>query len=770
MKNLRIRKIYCIIGVGLAFLEPMARADFRAIALNPRSYNQDMIVEHPPATTTATLDNGTINTGATFYERGYYTAAAATGLPVAGSTFTSAASATHSYTMAPTYTTNNVILIDSVTTSGTLTAVSPTNFSGLSILAASGNGSASVHYVINHADGSTDSGNFTSPDWFYSSPVAVAANGRLNAVSLAFDSVNSGNPRLYQEDVVITHTTSPVTSIAFSRVSGGHACIFAVSGLTGGVYVPITVTGYNQDVVVEATAAHLPPAGGYSTATMDNGTANTGATWYSIGYNTSAAGTGLPAASNTLANVSALDHQYQMAPDYAANNAVMVDSTHSGNLIPVKYATYSALSFLASAGHGPVDVDYTVYYQDGTSEGGLVSVPDWFNNTPTAFAANGRVDAVSGFIDAVNSGNPRLYSFDISLGNIASAVTNISLSWDAGNTGSGVAAFFALSGTGGAVPPVIGSQPLTQNIPASSPAQLSALVSGTAPIQLHWQKLVQGAYVDLKDNVNLSGSTTSNLTINSPTLGDYGAYRLVATNALGYAVSSNAVLNVISSRSDVTVPGDPISLVGGTTPSGESVVNAIDNSTTKYLNFGVGTGFPPFVGPVGLIVTPSSGSSLVTGLRVYTANDAPERDPADFLLEGSNDDGVTFTFIAQGTLHLPDDRNAPGQALDPIGLFNQEVGFGNSTYYTSYRLMFSTLKNNLAANSVQMGEIELLGDSPNTFTMTVVAPNQIKLEWSQGYLQEATSLLGPWTTDYGVTSPVVVTMVGAWKFYRVAFE
>src|SRR5258705_6580685 len=85
--------------------------------------------------------------------------------------------------------------------------------------------------------------------------------------------------------------------------------------------------------------------------------------------------------------------------------------------------------------------------------------------------------------------------------------------------------------------------------------------------------------------------------------------------------------------SDVTQPGDPIVPTSNNSPGSEGVANAIDNQPTKYLNFDIlNTGFT---------VTPNAGASLVTGLTLTSANDAPERDPSSYLLQGSLD-GTNF--------------------------------------------------------------------------------------------------------------------------------
>jgi hypothetical protein len=107
-------------------------------------------------------------------------------------------------------------------------------------------------------------------------------------------------------------------------------------------------------------------------------------------------------------------------------------------------------------------------------------------------------------------------------------------------------------------------------------------------------------------------------------------------------------------------------------------------------------------------------------LRFYTANDAPERDPANYLLEGSKDGGITFATISSGPLVLPADRNAAGLALNPLTQFLQEVRINNNVGYTSYRLSFTAVKGGV--NLVQIGEVELLGLPDPASLPTVVVP------------------------------------------------
>jgi len=182
---------------------------------------------------------------------------------------------------------------------------------------------------------------------------------------------------------------------------------------------------------------------------------------------------------------------------------------------------------------------------------------------------------------------------------------------------------------------------------------------------------------------------------------------------------------------DITRPGDPIQIVNGANqgdadagppPAGEVESHAIDDVGQKYLNF--------LDLLSGISVTPSAnpGNVPVTGLRFYSANDAVERDPASFVLYGSDAglDGL-WTAIASGNLALPDARNAGGNAvvIPPTGNLaasQQTVTFDNTTPYAHYQVIFPTLKNAAVANSMQIAEVEfLVVPEPATATLAGLA-------------------------------------------------
>lgn len=153
-------------------------------------------------------------------------------------------------------------------------------------------------------------------------------------------------------------------------------------------------------------------------------------------------------------------------------------------------------------------------------------------------------------------------------------------------------------------------------------------------------------------------------------------------------------------------------------PSGENPGNAIDgDANTKYLNFGKENS--------GFIVTPS-GTGAVRGFQITTANDWAERDPASWVLYGTND-AITsgknsqgleenWVLIDSGTLALPDDRFT----LSGI------IGVNNDTAYASYKMLFPTLKNADATDSMQIAGIQFY-DIPEPATLCLLGLGCITL-------------------------------------------
>lgn len=173
----------------------------------------------------------------------------------------------------------------------------------------------------------------------------------------------------------------------------------------------------------------------------------------------------------------------------------------------------------------------------------------------------------------------------------------------------------------------------------------------------------------------------------------YRTYRLIFPTVVGPGGNSMQIAEVEFlgqqvNRVELTAPGDPIVATSNNSPGNEGVTNAIDNSPVKYLNFDrVNTGFT---------VTPSVGPSIVQAITLQSANDSPDRDPADYILSGSND-GTNFTQIRAG-----------GIPAFPARFFTHEIVFSNTTAWRHYRLIFPNTFGNSSC-CMQIAEVELFG-------------------------------------------------------------
>ena len=141
---------------------------------------------------------------------------------------------------------------------------------------------------------------------------------------------------------------------------------------------------------------------------------------------------------------------------------------------------------------------------------------------------------------------------------------------------------------------------------------------------------------------------------------------------------------------DLTLPEDTVSATTNNSPSTQGVEKAIDDDpSTKYLNYDVNNS--------GLIVT-TQVAGVVNGLSFTSANDMPARDPASFVLSGSDDSGSTYQLIAEGTVPA---FSARGQ--------RKQVFIENNTSYSTYKLIFPSVVDFNSSDEMQIAEIELLG-------------------------------------------------------------
>ena len=124
--------------------------------------------------------------------------------------------------------------------------------------------------------------------------------------------------------IKITKSIVATLSLMLGLQNVGHAAGFT----------PIAISGFNQDLVVEATAPIS--LSDVVNVTMDGGTNKSGNTWFERGYmglqtNGVPFTNGLPPANSLVTNITgggAITNVWQMPPDYHTNNCIMVG--HSG--------------------------------------------------------------------------------------------------------------------------------------------------------------------------------------------------------------------------------------------------------------------------------------------------------------------------------------------------------------------------------------------------------------------------------------------------------
>lgn len=201
------------------------------------------------------------------------------------------------------------------------------------------------------------------------------------------------------------------------------------------------------------------------------------------------------------------------------------------------------------------------------------------------------------------------------------------------------------------------------------------------------------------------------------------------TSLLSVAVLATGT--TLLSAADLLAPGQPIIGVAATPgsaasaiatvgtaagannyPAAETPAMAIDGSTgTKYLNFAeINTGF---------IVTIPGGLTTVTGVLFTTANDAPDRDPITVSIEGTSAAdpsaaaaNATWTSLYSGQSGLAAD---PGRFGDGTAM-----AFANTSQFNTYRVLITSVRNGVGANSMQFSEVQFFGTIQDTTGPTIV--------------------------------------------------
>ena len=156
-----------------------------------------------------------------------------------------------------------------------------------------------------------------------------------------------------------------------------------------------------------------------------------------------------------------------------------------------------------------------------------------------------------------------------------------------------------------AVAPSITSQPVSQTVTAGQTATFSVAASGTAPLTYQWKK----------NNVNISGATSSSYTTPATTTSDSGAqFTVTVSNSAGNVTSSPATLTVNAAPSALSTSSTSLSFGSINLGSSSSLSATLTNSGSSSITIlGVsvsGAGFTPSGVSSGLILNGGSTATL----------------------------------------------------------------------------------------------------------------------------------------------------------------
>jgi hypothetical protein len=330
----------------------------------------------------------------------------------------------------------------------------------------------------------------------------------------------------------------------------------------------------------------------------------------------------------TIASIAAAD---------AGNYSVAVT-----NLAGSVTSSYAPLAVLSAPAILTPPTSQTVIVGAGASftvsaSGSAPLTYQWLKNT-VALANGGNVSGATTAtlsLSSVSTNDTASYSVIVSnsLGNVTSSPATLTV----------------------LVPPAIVTQPVGANVATGTNVTFTVAASGSATLAYQWRKNGNA----LANGGNISGATSTSLTLANVSTTDAASYSVIVTNTGGSATSSDAVLTVLgppaiaSQPTNVTAAlGNPVSFTataGGTGPlhfQWFKNSGAISGANSNVLSFAAVTtndAASYYVVVTNAVGTASSSSATLTVLIPPAIVSQPAGVNA---LVGTN---VTFTVSASGS-------------------------------------------------------------------------------------------------------------------------
>jgi hypothetical protein len=205
--------------------------------------------------------------------------------------------------------------------------------------------------------------------------------------------------------------------------------------------------------------------------------------------------------------------------------------------------------------------------------------------------------------------------------------------------------FGAGIGVAGVFPPAFATQPGTTGGFTNSTVQFSATTSGTPPITNQWMFISNNVNISLVDGnfsgTIITGSKSNVLTIANPSTNWAGAYYVGITNAVGSAVSSNALLYIFDIPSTKT-------LVGQWLPGTQSLADVSGYRPPGTHDAFLQSGSTTWDSDVPASAPPGSYSLAFTGAGLQVSNSATVDAGYVSTFDGTIYNGVTVMCWAKG--------------------------------------------------------------------------------------------------------------------------
>jgi autotransporter-associated beta strand protein len=453
-------------------------------------------------------------------------------------------------------------------------------------------------------------------------------------------------------------------------------------GLDGKLNTPVQqivpVTGFNQDVIVEAGAASATAA---TTIAFDGAGGND---WYETGFPGSGT-TGLPTNGSMFTSAFNSAVKFQLQP-YAGNNAAFINGGNGSVTLNLTTPTaFSMLNVLASASNGASAISATLNFGNSNFYFAQFSVNDWFaTGGNTAFTAGGRILRSTSAL-SLSAGNGKLYEYDITIPPAFQALPLTSITF---NEVSGAqVGIFALSG---AASVISASQPYPNAIQVLNNSTIDVENSLSASLG----NLTMGAGL-----LALTGPTGASLFMD-PVLNVNSTFDIAAGTTMSLAaVSGGPSITLTKLGAGTLVLTGTDTYGGGTTVSAGTLVAATGTSlpTNGALNIGVnGTvtlqqNASAFTANIGSLSIQAGGKLDLGNNKMFINYGSPAADPITtiltYLTNGYN--GGAWTGTASGGSILSSRAASNPNHSTAIGYADSADLTGTNTTPNSIELLYT---------------------------------------------------------------------------------